>query len=251
MPTPFTHLIKAHQLLDDPRLAPSAVSLLRQELPAFLLGNIAPDAHHAAHSSDIRRETTHFFHYAPRLDPLATIKMLQDYPSLLSQQVVDPSRRVFLAGYLAHLAIDEVWATDVVHRFFHSEWGDRRTRHFAFTALIAILDRRDFERMPSGYYDILRRAEPKQWLPFLPDNALSKWRDVVVEQIQPGGRPETLLILGRTVYSDYQDLADMVNSPQRQAAELWLHFPQEQVLSIENTAYEHMLRVVCDYLQLC
>lgn len=251
MPTPFTHLIKAQQLLEDERLSSDARSVLRQELPAFLLGNIAPDAHHMAHTTDIRRETTHFYDYAPVIDPLATVKILQDFPGLQPQYIQNPSQRVFVAGYLAHLAVDEIWATEIVHPFWFGEWGDRRTRHFAFTALVALLDTRDFERMPSGYYDLLGRAKPNDWLPFLPDDALIKWRDVIIEQIQPGGVPETLMILGRTVYSGYQDLVDMVNSPQRQSAELWSNFPEARAAAVENDAYEHMLRVVCDYLQLC
>ncbi|PJF43569.1 MAG: hypothetical protein CUN55_08435 [Phototrophicales bacterium] len=251
MPTPFTHLIKAQQLLDDERLPVAAKGVLLQELPSFLLGNVAPDAHHMAKDQGVRRETTHFYHYAPQIDPLATVKILQDYPQLSATQIQRLDHRVFVAGYLAHLAIDEIWATEVVYPFWFGEWGDRQQRHFAFTSLMALLDKRDYERMPSGFYDLLQRAEPDHWLPFLPDEALCKWRDVIVDQIRPNGTPQTLKILGQTVYSGYQDLADMVNSPQRQEIELWSHFPKERVASVEHEAYEHMLRVVCDYLQLC
>lgn len=251
MPTPFTHLIKAQQLMQDERLSSSAHELLDANYAAFLLGNIAPDAHHMEHSSDIRRETTHFFDYAPQIDPLGTAQMLIAHPTLRSAAVTSDAQRVFLAGYLAHLAVDELWAMDVVVRFWHAEWGDRRTRHFAFTSLIAMLDKRDYLRMPTGYDQILRSATPNKWLPFLSDYALEQWRDVVANQIAPDGQPETLAILGRTVYSGYHDLVDMVNSPQRQEAELWHYFPQAEVEAIEQNTYEHMLRVVCDYLQLC
>ena len=43
MPTPFTHLATVPELLAHPGLSAGLAAALTAELPAFLLGNIAPD----------------------------------------------------------------------------------------------------------------------------------------------------------------------------------------------------------------
>jgi hypothetical protein len=249
MPTPFTHLARAQQLLDEHSLPRPAEDLLRQHWAAFLLGSIAPDAHHMVDAFNVNRVTTHFFDYGPQVEPPAEAVLLGNYPELQFDQLGTGAHAAFVAGYLGHLAMDEVWAVEVVHRFAIGRWDDRRRRHFAFTTLIALMDQRDYALLPNDYHAILSGAEPNGWLPFLPDYALVAWRDRIVTQLVPTGIPETLPILARTIYSGYDDLVDMLNQPQRMQDELWAHFPQAEAEGKEAAAYAHMQRVIIDYLR--
>lgn len=235
-------------MLDEHSLPQETERFLKKHWSAFLLGSIAPDAHHAA-PEGVSRFTTHFFHYGAEIDPLAEVVMLRQNPMLDYKELGPSDHAAFVAGYLGHLAMDEVWAVEVVYRFFTGRWGDRVRRHFAFTSVIALMDQRDNARLPKDYYQILGAAEPANWLKFLPDDALVKWRDRITSQIKPGGVSETLPILARTIYSGYDDLVDMLNRPERLQSELWDHFPQADIEEKETAAYAHMRHVIIEYLQ--
>lgn len=249
MPTPFTHLIKARALLDDSSVSDRVKQFLREQWGAFLLGNIVPDAHHMVPSREVQRVTTHFFDYGPVVDPPAGQVMLTRFPELKNKSISDPQQMAFVAGYLAHLAVDEVWAVEVVYRFIAGNWLERRRRHFAFTTLLALMDGRDYSQISHDYHHTLSTTTPQDWLPFLPDYAIIAWRDRIAAQIKPGGQPETLHILGRTVYSGYEDLLDMINQPERLESELWRYFPQSLAAEKEQLAYDHMRTVIENYLQ--
>lgn len=249
MPTPFTHLARAQQLLAEHSLPQDTEDFLKRYWGAFLLGSIAPDAHHAVPSLKVSRTTTHFFDYGPVVDPPAEKLLLEQNPELRLDNLETAEHAAFVAGYLGHLAMDEVWAVEVVHRFATGSWSDRPRRHFAFTTLLALMDRRDLALLPPDYHILLQSATPHGWLAFLPDAALIEWRDRIAAQLAPEGVPETLPILARTIYSGYDDLVDMLGRPQRLQAELWAHFPQAEATAKEAIAYAHMQRVIMDYLQ--
>src|SRR5882724_7305584 len=126
MPTPFMHMALAERLLADPALPPAEHDLLADHWGAFLLGSIAPDARV---SSGLDRVSTHFFEYLPKVDPPAVTAMLTRHPDLRRDQIDDAGRVAFVAGYAAHLAMDQVWCTDLLFpAFFHSDWADNSTK---------------------------------------------------------------------------------------------------------------------------
>ena len=79
MPTPFTHLAAAKEFLELPGLSPEVRQSLQAELPAFLLGNIAPDVQTI---SGQPREATHFFPVPLGRAPPAGERLLAEYPAL-------------------------------------------------------------------------------------------------------------------------------------------------------------------------
>jgi hypothetical protein len=144
MPTPFTHLAVAQKLLQDEAIPPKIRDCLQQELPAFLLGNIAADARVNMGGG---REATHFYTYSEPIQEHPWRIMLNKYPTLKNSQ--NPAHRAFLAGYMAHLAIDEMWHVEFAYpNFFLAKWGE--DHRYVFTALHLVLihmDQRSFHRM--------------------------------------------------------------------------------------------------------
>src|SRR5258708_32907601 len=141
MPTPFMHMALAERLIHDPELPEPEHALLRASWGAFVLGSIAPDARV---SSGMERGSTHFFEYQPKVDPPAVTAMLQRHAELQRAAISDETRAAFIAGYAAHLAMDEIWCTDLLFpMFIHGgDWGDRTTKFLVLHALLAYLDRR-------------------------------------------------------------------------------------------------------------
>lgn len=247
MPTPFTHLAKAQHLIDDPILSSEHRTLLAEYWGAFLLGNIIPDAHKEVDS--LKRQDTHFFDYNPTIDPPAEQVMLKSFPRLTATHLGKTAHAAFIAGYLAHLVVDEVWCEDIIFPYFHQvEWADTHTRHFMFIVLLTIMDGRDYDCLSKEMYYDLELVQPYQWLPFLPDRAIIAWRDRIAVQLEPDGERETLQILGEIVKPGYDGLVEILNSPDRLQSELWDRLPQTKVAESEEKAYQRMAGVVRDYL---
>lgn len=245
MPTPFMHLAFAQGTLTDPSLAPWN-ALIREQWGPFLLGNIAPDARI---SSGIRRADTHFFEYEPVIPVSAMQAMLTQYPVLASSQIEDDARRAFLAGYVAHLAMDEVWCTDVLFPYFTNLWDGNFTSFQMLHMILAWMDEQDYRRLPAAeQYPALATAQPEAWLPFVPDKALIDWRDLVAEQLSPGGHSRTTEILGQRIRMNAAEMDEFIHSEQAMNDYLWRNVPRSAVAAAEHAMTDRARSYIRGYL---
>lgn len=239
------HMVASQRLVNDPQF-PHA-EFVQAHWGEFLLGCISPDAHHRG---NLTREDTHFFAYRPKVEPHAVPAMLTAHPNLVNGAIEDEAQRAFVAGYLSHLEMDEVWCEDMLFpEFIHGKWPSRETSHFMLHVILAWMDARDYLRLGLAHQSALAGAVPKHWLKFFPDEALIAWRDVVASQIQPVGTSQTVDILGKRIPQGIDGLHTILQSPERLAAELWVQITPEKMAAVETTMYERMRQTVTDYLR--
>ncbi len=233
MPTPFTHLETAQRLLQD-SLVPAAIrDALSDERGAFLLGNVAADART---ESGLSREATHFYSYDRGIHEHPWRVMLAQNPSLETPQ--SPGHRAFLAGYVAHLSMDEWWSLKMLGPHFAlREWAPRHMRFFLLHILLIYVDERDLSLLLPWQYDMLRSAAPNGWLPFLNDRILNDWRDFISMQIAPGGHSQTLQVFGSRINQTPADLRRIMDDPARMQADLWQHITPALLSEIESGMY--------------
>ena len=235
MPTPFTHLRILQSLLADEQLPRLYRDLLSRQLPAFQLGSIIADARVA---SGVGREVTHFYAYGIPIDERPWRKMLRCHPELTA--VEDEAHLAFIAGYVAHLATDEAWALKMVRpRFWERDWPgvDRRDKFFALHLILTVLDERDEGLLESWQAASLARCEPNNWLPFMSDEVLRGWRDLVTRQIMPGGLSETLEIFARRLRCDPAEIRTALDDPVKMQFTLWRHVPETRLAAVEEQVY--------------
>ena len=244
MPTPFTHLAAARRLLASPALPQHKQERLQAELPAFLLGNIAADATRL-HAPGTRQDT-HFYHYNEPMRGHPWRLMLQQHPAL--QQPHDEAQRIFLAGYVAHLAMDEIWTQQVMWPLLQlaSDPAERRRRALAMTILMTRCDERDYGRIDAALIEALARARPASWLPFLNDADLVTMRDLILRQLR--GSSETLAILSKRWGLTPQDFRATLDEPQALEREVWVWITREQLAEVEQNMDAWMLAQVQDWL---
>jgi hypothetical protein len=234
MPTPFTHLASAQQMLVDAQVPADLRALLERELPAFLLGNIAADARV---SSNINREATHFFAYDRPIEQHPWRVMLEQHPSL--QVPTTDAQRAFLAGYVAHLSLDEVWSLEMVRpHFVGGEWGDRRLRFLMLHIILIYMDERDYAALLSWQRPTLCAATPHDWTPFMSDDTLAEWRDFIGGQIAPGSS-QTLEVFGGRISVTPGELRAILDDPAQMQRDLWDHIPRALLADIETRMYAH------------
>jgi hypothetical protein len=212
VPTPFNHLVLARQLLNSSGLSPAVCAALAAEWPAFLFGNIAPDAQTV---SGQPREATHFFPVPLGDAPPAHEALFARHPELARPDHLPPARAAFLSGYLAHLELDQLWISDIFDPVFgpRQTWGNFRERLYLHNVFRAHWDAQDLPRLPLSTGDGLRAARPANWLPFVGDGHLQRWRDLVADQLAPGAAARTVEVFARRMGADPAAFAALVNSP--------------------------------------
>ena len=192
VPTPFYHLSIANDLLFQPGLTTGVQRFLQENLPAFLLGNTAPDVQTI--SGQLRRET-HFFELPLHKSMLpAWDKMLTDYPGLAASSRMHRSQAAFLAGYLCHLQADWFWIEQIYEPVFGPgcRWETFERRLYLHNVLRSYLDQRIFTALPVDTGFDLAKATPIGWLPFTSDYYLMQWRDFLAHQLHPGSSVKTV-----------------------------------------------------------
>jgi hypothetical protein len=245
------HMALVNRLIDDASLPAASRTLLRSAWGAFLLGSIAPDARV---SSGISRVDTHFFEYTPTIDPPPASAMLNRHPSLRRSALNDENevaKAVFVAGYAGHLAMDEIWCVDMLFpHFIHwNGWDSQASAMLTLHVLLSHLDERDLQLLPAGEHTHLLLAEPCRWLPFMPDEALRGWRDIVATQFPPAGASRTLEILGKRIGLSVENMTELLTSPARMDEIVWSNISADRLAVAEEAMYVAVRRTVIDYLE--
>lgn len=245
MPTPFTHLAAAQRLLDEPKLAPDYRELFRRELGAFLLGNVAADARN---ESGTPRVATHFYDYAQAItDEMPWSVMMRENPQLWVPQ--DDAHAAFVAGYVAHLSMDEIWSRRMVGpHFVERDWAERNHRWVMLHVILIYMDERDLMTLADWQGEVLAQAEPHLWTSFLTDASLSHWRDMIADQLRPGGQSQTLDIFGMRAKCTPEQLRAMLDNPLTMHKSLWQHIPPSLLGEIEADMYAHAVTQTAAYL---
>jgi hypothetical protein len=245
VPTPFTHLVIARDIVDDPRLPPDLRQALMAEWPAFLFGNIAPDAQTV---SGQPREATHFFPVPLGSAPPAPQRLFARHPELARPERLPGAQAAFLAGYLAHLALDQLWVREIFETAFglRARWGTFDERLYLHNALRAYWDADDLRQLSSGTTPSLRAAQPMRWLPFLADDALQRWRDLVAEQLA-SGEARTVEVFAQRMRADPRALAALVASPEAMQTRVFAHVSLDRLARYRADALARCVQWMQNY----
>ncbi len=116
--------LRAAKAIPDPLAA-----TVQANLGAYCSGAVAPDARG---NRAVPRDHTHFYEFAERASwGLATRRFVQDYASLGRIGGLDAGQAAYAAGYLSHLAVDEVFVASLGR--FAEEQAGHAIRAFTWT----------------------------------------------------------------------------------------------------------------------
>ncbi len=235
------HIRAAHRYLTDEAVPLAVREALSAHLGPFLFGNVAPDARV---SGGLARGQTHFFEYQLPI-PAPAENLFAAHPEL---RQAEGAQRAFVAGYIAHLAMDAVWARDMLFgHFYHQDWESRDHGFTMLHVLLCALDAEAEGEWPAHYGPALAHAQPDDWLPFISDEGLAAWRDVIGRQVVPGGHSETVDVLGGRVSIGAAGIRDLLADEGRMAAEIWRRVPRPFIAQVEETMYAAMRQTVTEY----
>lgn len=247
VPTPFNHIVLAERVLIAPGLPQGIRGRLRSQRPAFLLGNTAPDL---GSLTDHGRAETHFFR-VPMLDRRpAHLRMLKRHPQLARPDQLDPAQAAFIAGYLAHLWLDQLWIRSLFEPLFGTQAQDGGSFHdrlIAHNLLRAHLDRLDRRHLPPGLADDLTEARPDGWLPFAADRQIADWRDHLAEQLQPDGAARTTEVFADRLGIKAERFASLLNASEEMDRLVFRRLPPDLVDHYWHQGLAHTVELTQHY----
>lgn len=240
------HLALANEILYGDALPPAVHRLLTRQRGPFLLGNTAPDVQTVSGQT---RAETHFYSIPRTSDRPAHEALFAAHPSLAHAERLPPAHVAFVAGYIAHLLLDELWLNDVFLHYFWQDWGTRRERMFLHNVLRTWMDARDQQRLDGHVSAALRGANPRDWLPFVSDEHLRTWRDWLIEQFRPGNSVQTAEVFARRMGVPAAEVEAVSNSPQQMEQRVFHHIPRSALQSFHDTGYERSVALINSYYQ--
>ena len=247
VPTPFYHLSIAETLLEHPGLMPLARQVLGQELPAFFMGQVAPDVQVI---SGQKRESTHFYSLPIQPESLSPWqKIFQVHPSLIVDQA-DRQRSVFLAGYLCHLQADWFWSGQIFEPYFgpQANWKEFRERLYLHNVLRAYLDFGVLQTLNGEVRSGLSEVTFQDWLPFVNKVHLEAWRDFLASQLKPGAHIRTVEVFadrqGISVEAYYQ----LIQDEDKMQCQIFDFLPWQHLLDYRAMLLEANVALLNEYL---
>lgn len=250
VPTPFYHLSLAEELINHPSMPEPISQFMRTYRSEFLFGSTAPDVQVV---SGQPREMTHFFNL-PILagDRPAWEVFLSSYPQLTMTNTISDVQSAFLAGYLCHLQADWLWVNNIFVPVFgpHSTWGTFRQRLYYHNVLRAYLDLQIIPGLPVDEGTCLGQVEPDGWLPFVKDQSLAEWRDLLARQLQPGAAIETVEVFSSRQGISAPEYYAVLASEERMQREVFTHLSLEHIESYRAQVLMDNICLLSDTLAL-
>ncbi len=249
MPNSQTHIVAVYELLAQPPIRSAFPWLAEHGVQAaFLLGAIGPDVRALSGHS---REATHFFDIPPTDPRLAHEIMFETWPKLGHVAALDRDHVAFVAGYVTHLIMDQTWVEMIVmpHLFINGlRWGTHHPNWRVYSLLMTYLEYQAAACFPAEATAQLAQAAPRNWLPFVEDQHLEKWRDHVVAHIVEGGARRISHFFAHSNGLSPEELEMIVASEERMDNEAFGIVPRERLIAFSREAARRSQNVVLAYL---
>lgn len=152
--------------------------LLENNLGEYLFGATAPDARYL---TGIPREETHFFPLDRESHQGSVRRFFQAKPHLKEGGRLWPPQRAFIAGYLSHLVVDELWIQDIYRPYFgkDSPLLDSREAALWDRALQFELEQREHPGVTANLSALIGSASAAESLGLIEVGTLGRWRRLV------------------------------------------------------------------------
>jgi hypothetical protein len=227
---------------------------LDEDPGSFYLGSTAPDIRILTRWE---RERTHFFdlHNFDRQDGVRA--MFEAYPALATPAGLNPATVAFIAGYLSHLVMDEVWINDIYRPFFgpcSPQGGDVRA-NIMDRAIQYELDRQtraDRESVSHIVKELARTALDVE-VGFIDKDTIARWRALTVEAVnQPPDWERFRYLGGRALKAagldSAADYAEFLKTVPDLLAETTAYLTPERIQTFLENSVREALEAIREYL---
>lgn len=220
---------------------------MRAQWGAYLFGHTAPDFVSRTHR---RREESHFFNVPMTDRRPAHLRLLEVHRGLLPDALPDPEAACFVAGYLCHLWVDQLWISNIFEPFFGIQVNRAtfRERLLDHNLLRAHMDIQDEANLSPETLAHLVDAQPSEWLPFATAKELNAWLHHLTDQLAPSGQSRTIEVFSQKSGVSAGQFLERLNSPQSMRARVFQHIPEGIVDGFRGLAVDACRELTFWYL---
>lgn len=229
-------------------LSKDGCELLCEHRCAFLFGNTAPDVQVVTGQP---RVATHFFDLPIRNSTAPPWqKIFSEYASLAIREKLSAIQLAFLSGYLCHLQADWFWIQEIYLPVFGPTctWRTWQQRLYLHNVLRSYLDRMIINHLGRETDLCLGGVVPDHWLPFVDDQSLMEWRDILFPQLCPGGEVQTVEVFALRQGISTDDYYTLLNSEERMQKEIFVHLSLQKVEQYRQKVLDFSIRFLNNYL---
>ena len=179
MPPLALHTVIAKQVADRVRHR-----VLEEERGNLYLGSTAPDIRVITRWE---RGRTHFFDLSNFDEQSGVTGLFHAYPRLRQPGDLSPATAAFVAGYVTHLVMDELWITTIYRPFFgeHSPLSGRLRANMMDRALQFSLDRqkRIDRDLMAHVLNAIARSDLALEIEFIDGETLGRWKELMLDVV--------------------------------------------------------------------
>lgn len=179
MPPLGLHTVIAKEVADALRHP-----LLEEERGNLYLGSTAPDIRVITRWE---RDRTHFFDLANFDEQSGVDRLFEQHPELRDLDDLKDATAAFVAGYVTHLVMDELWITSVYRPFFGERsplGGDLRANVMDRAIQFSIdRDKRIDRDLMAHVLDRVTRCDLALEIDFIDADTLGRWKDVICDVV--------------------------------------------------------------------
>ena len=222
---------------------------------SLYLGATAPDVRVITRWD---RDRTHFFDLANFDEQSGVAGLFQAYPKLSGPGDLSSETAAFVAGYVTHLVMDELWITTIYRPFFgeRSPLGGDLRANIMDRAIQFSLDRdkRIDRDLMAHVLDAVTRCDLRVEVDIIDGETLSRWKDLIVEVVDhPPEWERFRLIAGRHLrdagIESPERLEEFLQSLPDLVDETLRYLTEERVNEFLGLSRERAAGAVKEYLQ--
>jgi hypothetical protein len=157
---------------------------LEEERGNLYLGSTAPDIHVITRW---KRERTHFFDLSSFDEQSSVASLFEAHPRLREPGDLSVAAAAFVAGYVTHLVVDELWINTIYRPFFgeRSPLGGDARANIMDRALQFSLDRQ--KRVDRGLMahvlNEIARADLAMDVELIDGETLGRWKEIILDMM--------------------------------------------------------------------
>jgi len=243
MPTPVVHVYVAQRILSR-----QMAGLLDGAAGDFLLGSVAPDAWSIGH---ITRREAHILPIPIPAGRHSAAELLARYPQLALATGLAPRQAAFVAGYMSHLLVDEIWYYRVFEPHFWSG-GDAdpplERRLLCHNVLRLYHEEQLQAQIEPALVEALAGSEPHYDFPLLSDAELRQWRDRLGAEMRPGAPKRSAEVFAQRLRVPVEQLLALLGDAAAFEAEILGRLPAGVLGQVVDEGIEQAAALVEQYL---
>lgn len=247
MPNLPAHIDLAHQAakkLHHP--------LIDSNIAYFLFGSTSPDIRVITRKD---REEYHFSSLDFEDVGVGVAGLFKAHPDLKFAAIRNEETQAFVAGYITHLIVDELWITTMYRPYFGNAevFSDRSLGNVMDRAMQLELDRQALQAVTSSR-GLLEPDTDNIDIRFIPTETLADWRKWVLTVVDRGFSWDRLRFMARRIargeeeHPAYQLVEDFIQDMPASLDRLHEIVSSETVSLYKNTAINRLVAAVGEFL---